>query len=114
MNASPDRAWGDFPLSPAFLPLVQQIARLSADQTGAHLNFSTGDALPAAANLPRDEVLTVKYPDGSTRDLPAGERSAQTRRARAEQSGFYQVSSPKAGALQMLAVNADRRESGSI
>jgi len=109
VNASPDRAWGDFPLSPAFLPLVQQIARLSAAQTGLHTNFTTGDALPATANLPRDEALTVKYPDGSAHDVPAGERSQLVERT--EQSGFYEVSSAKAGTLQMLAANADRRES---
>ncbi|MGB8353618.1 MAG: BatA and WFA domain-containing protein [Chthoniobacteraceae bacterium] len=109
VNASPDRAWGDFPLSPAFLPLVQQIARFSAAQTGMHANFTTGDALPASANLPRDEALTVKYPDGTTHDIPVGQRSQLVDRA--EQSGFYQISSPKSGALQMLAVNADRRES---
>jgi len=109
VNASPDRAWGDFPLSPAFLPLVQQIARFSSSQTGGHANFTTGDALPAVANLPRDEVLAVKYPDGSSRDVPVGERSQLI--PRAEQSGFYEVSSAKSGALQMFAVNADRRES---
>ncbi len=109
INASADRAWGDFPLSPAFLPLVQQIARLSAEQSGAKGGFMVGDPLPMAANIPRDEVLTVKYPDGSTHDLPAGDKSQLVERT--EQSGFYQVSSAKEGMLQIMAVNADRRES---
>ena len=109
VNASADRAWGDFPLSPAFLPLVQQIALLPAAQDGAAANFTVGDALPGALNLPREEPLTVKYPDGSAHDLPAGERSWVV--GRAEQSGFYEVSSAREGTLQLLAVNTDRRES---
>jgi hypothetical protein len=109
VNASADRAWGDFPLSPAFLPLVQQIVRLPVDETGGIANFTVGDALPAAVNLPRDEPLTLKYPDGSTHELPAGEKSQILERA--EQSGFYEVSAAREGALQLLAVNADRRES---
>lgn len=109
VNASADRSWGDFPLSPAFLPLVQQIARLSAEQTGGKAGFTVGDALPMAANIPRDEALVVRYPDGSTHDLPAGDKTQLVERA--EQSGFYEVSSAKEGTLEIMAVNADRRES---
>jgi len=109
VNASADRAWGDLPLSPAFLPLAQQIATLPPDQAGSSANFTVGDALPCASNLPRDEALAVKYPDGSTQELPAGERPWVVERA--EESGFYEVSAPKEGTLQMPAVNADRRES---
>ncbi|HWB60388.1 MAG TPA: BatA and WFA domain-containing protein [Chthoniobacteraceae bacterium] len=109
VNASADRSWGDFPLSPAFLPLVQQIARLSAEQTGGKAGFTVGDAIPMAANIPRDEALTIKYPDGSTHDLPAGDRTQLVERT--EQSGFYEISSAKQGTLEVVAVNADRRES---
>ena len=109
INASADRSWGDLPLSPAFLPLVQQIARFSAEQTGATAGFTVGDAIPMAANIPRDEALTVKYPDGSTHDLPAGDKTQLVERT--EQSGFYEISSAKQGLLQVVAVNADRRES---
>jgi hypothetical protein len=109
VNASADRAWGDLPLSPAFLPLMQQIAALPPDQAGSSANFTVGDSIPGATNLPRDEAVTVKYPDGSAHELPAGEKPWIVERA--EKSGFYEVSAPKEGMLQMPAVNADRRES---
>ena len=109
VNASADRAWGDLPLSPAFLPLVEQITLLPPDLAGSVANFTVGDALPGAINLPREEGLTVKYPDGSAHDVPAGEKSWIADRA--ELSGFYEVSSARDGTLQMVAVNADRRES---
>lgn len=109
VNASADRTWGDFPLSPAFLPLVQQIALLPADQSGVATNLTVDDALPGTPNLPRGESLTVKYPDGSAHSLPAGEKTWIVERA--EKTGFYEVNSPREGTLQMCAVNSDRRES---
>jgi hypothetical protein len=109
VNASADRAWGDFPLSPAFLPLIQQIARLSSEQTGLQSGFTTGDALPFVPGFPTDQALTVKYPDRSTHQLPAGYRAQLVDRA--EQSGFYEVSSATEGALRIVAVNTDRHES---
>lgn len=110
VNASADRAWGDFPLSPAFLPLVQQIARLSSEQSGGHTGFTVGDALPVfPPNLPRDQTLMVKYPDGSAHDLPPGEKADLVERT--EQSGFYNVTSAQDGVAQIFAVNTDRRES---
>ena len=109
VNASADRAWGDFPLSPAFLPLVQQIARLSSEQSGEHAVFTVGDALPFSASLPRDQVLTVKYPDNSIRQLPVGERAQLVDRA--ELSGFYEAGTALEGTLRVFAVNTDRHES---
>jgi hypothetical protein len=109
VNASADRAWGDFPLSPAFLPLVRQITRLSAEQAGAHTAYTVDDALPTPPNLPRDEPLTVMYPDGSRHELPAGGGAQIV--GRAEQCGFYEIRSQQEGLLQTFAVNAGRRES---
>jgi hypothetical protein len=109
VNASADRAWGDFPLSPAFLPLVQQIARWSSEQTGGNALFTVGDALPAPAGLPRDQALTVNYPDNSRHPLPAGDRAQLVDRA--EQSGYYEVSSAVDGIVRIFAVNTDRHES---
>ena len=109
LNASPDRAWGDFPLSSAFLPLMQQIVRMSAAQVGRQMSYFVGDPIPASQALPRDQPLTIKMPDGTTTGAPAGEKSVILDRA--EHVGFYEVLAGNEGALQSFAVNVDRRES---
>ena len=107
INASADRSWGDFPLSPAFLPLVKQIARWSAEVDRQFANYTVGDGLPAAPNLPRDEMLTVTLPNGVTQALGTGEWVME----RTEQAGIYTVTSPREGVVQQFAVNLDSRES---
>ena len=109
VNASADRAWGDFPLSPAFLPLVQQIARFSSEQSGGDSARTVGAQLLATANLPADQALALKLPDGTQSTLPAGDKSALTDHA--DTSGFYEAGTPQDPSLQVFAVNADRRES---
>ena len=109
VNASADRTWGDFPLSPAFLPLVQQIARLSAEQAGGNVGRVVGEPLPMPPNLPLDQPLTLRAPDGSDSVIPAGEKAVISDRAAA--SGFYKVNTPTEISAQIYAVNADRHES---
>ena len=109
VNASADRAWGDFPLSPAFLPLVQQIARFSSGHAGGDPARTVGASLPVTPNLPADQPLTLKLPDGTVTALPAGEKSVL--KDRAETSGFYEAGPPQEPGLQVFAVNVDRRES---
>ena len=109
VNASADRAWGDFPLSPAFLPLVQQIARFSSEQTRGDKPVTVGAPLPMTPNLPSDQPLTLKLPDGSESTLQAGEKSVL--KDHADRSGFYEAGTPQEPAMQVFAVNADRRES---
>jgi len=109
VNASADRSWGDFPLSPAFLPLVQQIARLSSEQPGDGASLAVGAALPMTPNLPTDQALMLKLPDGTESALPAGDKSLLLEHADA--SGFYEAGTPQDPAWQVFAVNADRRES---
>ena len=109
VNASADRAWGDFPLSPAFLPLVQQIARFSSEQSGGDSARSVGDPLPVTPNLPADQALALKLPDGTQSTLPAGAKSVLADHA--ETSGFYEAGPLQDPAQQVFAVNADRRES---
>lgn len=107
VNASPDRAWGDFPLTAAFLPLVQQIGRLSLARTGRESAHLVGEPVPAPLSLPRDQALSVKTPHGETVPVQAGGPLLE----RAEQAGFYEVSSTAEGVLHQFAVNVDPRES---
>lgn len=109
VNASADRAWGDFPLSPAFLPLVQQIARFSSEQSSGDAARTVGASLPMTPRLPVDQPITLKLPDGTESTLPAGEKSVL--KDSAESSGFYEAGTPHEPALQVFSVNADRRES---
>jgi hypothetical protein len=106
VNASPDRAWGDFPLTSAFLPLMQQIGRLSIARTGKEAVWHVGDQVPAMPSLPRDG-LTVKIPRGDVQPIAPGAPLLE----RAEQAGFYEVTSSTEGVVHQFAVNLDPRES---
>lgn len=106
VNASADRAWGDFPLTSAFLPLVQQIGRLSIARTGREAVWHVGDQVPAMPSLPR-EGLTVKVPHGDVQSIAPGAPLLE----RAEQAGFYEVTSSAEGVVHQFAVNVDPRES---
>ncbi len=107
VNASPDRAWGDFPLTPAFLPLVQQIGRLSMSRTGKDAVLSVGDPVPAPLSLPLDQALTLKTPKGESIPIQKGGMLIE----RAEQAGFYQVISATEGEVHQFVVNIDPKES---
>ncbi len=106
VNASPDRAWGDFPLTTAFLPLVQQIARLSVARTGRESNPVVGDSVPVPPTAPRDQALTLKTPKGDLVAVPAGAPLLE----RAETPGFYEVNAGAEGLVHEFAVNVDGRE----
>lgn len=97
LNASADRAWGDLPLSPAFVPLVQQLARARelAMQTATarwvgeawpELNLALGDAEWTAdgaspgASVSRSGVFDAVSKDGQIRWRCA----ANTRRAESD------------------------------
>jgi hypothetical protein len=109
INASPDRAWGDFPLSPAFLPLVQQIALQSTERGRAPAGYTVGEPIPAGPTLPRDQPLRIGLPDGSTQPLLLGDKT--TILDHAAQVGFYQVGTAADPALVTFEVNASGRES---
>ncbi|MCU0780160.1 MAG: VWA domain-containing protein [Akkermansiaceae bacterium] len=52
VNASADRAWGDLPLSPVFVPLMQQLARAGDLQRNTAATAWVGEAFPPLTNLP--------------------------------------------------------------
>lgn len=107
VNAAPDRAWGDFPLTPAFLPLVQQIGRLSISRTGKEASFSVGDPIPAPLSLARTEPLSLKLPNGETSPISGNGPLLE----RAELAGSYSVISPSDEEAYRFSVNPDPHES---
>ena len=109
VNASPDRAWGDFPLSPAFLPLVQQITLQSSERGRRARGFTVGEPVPASPVLPRDQPMTITAPDGSTQSVQLGEKALLLEHV--TQSGFYRVGTAADPALLTFDVNVDTRES---
>ena len=70
LNASPDRSWGDFPLTASFLPLMKQVARLSGARGVGDTSFLVGDPVPAAGSLTSSGPLTLTLPDGSKKPVP--------------------------------------------
>ena len=111
VNASADRTWGDLPLSPAFVPLVQQMARFSAAQGRKPVKRLVGDPVPFPPTLPRDKTITITLPNGSTRSrmLPTGADARTMLLDRAEQAGFHQAAAGEETVL--FAINIDRSES---
>ena len=109
VNASPDRAWGDFPLSPAFLPLAQQIALQSTERGRRPGAYTVGQAVPAGPLLPRDQGLTLGLPDGTSLPLLLGERGVVLERA--PLAGHYRVGPAGQPPLLEFDGNTPARES---
>ena len=109
VNASADRTWGDFPLSPAFVPLVQQIARFSAAQGGRSEPIMVGDPLPLPPTLPRDKTISLTLPDASHRSLPPHSGTRAILMDHTDLQGFYEAAAGDESVL--LPVNIDRAES---
>ena len=109
VNASPDRAWGDFPLSPAFLPLVQQIALQSTERGRQPGAYTVGQAVPASPLLPRDQGLALNGPGGAALPLALGDRGAVLERA--PLAGHYRLGPAGQPPLQEFDVNTPGRES---
>ncbi|MDD5350090.1 MAG: DUF4350 domain-containing protein, partial [Chthoniobacteraceae bacterium] len=112
VNASADRTWGDLPLSPAFVPLVQQIARFSATPGLAPFQLTVGDPIPLSPALPRGKPVRITEPGGSSRSrvFSAADGSRTLLMERASRAGFYQADADNGSAL-LYAVHADRAES---
>ncbi len=106
VNATADLAWGGFPVSPAFLPVVQEIGRLSSARSAGGKAFSVGDPVPVPGGLAREQALNVRLPSGETVVAPAGQPLLDE----APMAGFYEVTSPKDGVVARFAVNVDGSE----
>ncbi len=97
LNASVDRSWGDLPLSPVFVPLVQQLARARelAMQTAA--SCRVGEALPDLTKFAGDAAW------------PAAEDGGPAMRAL--HSGLLDAVSKDGKTVWRCAVNVRREES---
>lgn len=90
LNTSADRGWGDLPLSPAYVPLVQQLARSRELQQRAAANAWVGEGFPdlsafTAATWPGPRV--TRHGLHEARDAEGNVRwrcAANVRRAESE------------------------------
>ena len=108
INASADRSWGDFPLSPSFLPLMQQITRYSSEREGLQKPLIVGDFLPITPGF-RDATLSVRDPKGMIRNFSAD--AMQDPSFRTEAPGFYEIKNDQQKSSRVVAVNTDPKES---
>jgi len=97
LNASADRSWGDLPLSPAFVPLVQQIARAKELAMQTATACWVGEAWPDLTKFAGDAAWPAAA-DGS----PA---------PRALRSGLYDALAKDGKVRWRCAVNVRRAES---
>jgi hypothetical protein len=106
VNATADLAWGGFPVSPAFLPVVQEIGRLSSARLAGGKSFLVGDPVPVPAGLAKDQAFTVRLPSGETVVATAGQPLLEE----APVAGVYEATLPKEGVVARFAVNVDGAE----
>ncbi len=97
LNASADRTWGDLPLSPAFVALVQQMARAKELALQTATICWVGEALPDLSKF----SMSASWPKGEDGE-PA---------MRALRSGVFDAVAEDGKTLWRCAVNVRRAES---
>lgn len=95
LNASVDRSWGDLPLSPAFVALVQQMTRAKELAMQAETTCWVGEAWPDLRGIADDAAWPES--DNST--------------TRTSQSGVFTARDAKDAVVWSCAVNVRRDES---
>jgi hypothetical protein len=107
VNATADTSWGGFPISPAFVPVVQEISRLSSVRQSKSKPALVGDAVMVPPGLPKDQTYAVRLlPSGETSGAPAGQPLSLS----APRAGFYEVSHGDEGMVHLFSVNVDGLE----
>ncbi len=91
-------------LSSKFVPLLYSMLELSGDLKAQLAQYHVGDEVNLGS-LRSNGPLTIRKPDGSEVNLPAGE----TRFSQTDLPGIYAVTSPQPAAV--FAVNLDAAES---
>ena len=97
LNTSADRAWGDLPLSPAFVPLVQQMARAKELALQTATACWVGEAWPDLSNFAGDAAWPAA---GEGKPAPQALRS-----------GLFDAVSKEGKVRWRCAVNVRRAES---
>jgi len=97
LNASADRSWGDLPLSPAYVPLVQQLARTRELVMQTATSCWVGEAWPDLTRAFGDAAW--RHPDDGT---PA---------TRVTRSGLYPALAKDGHTVWCCAANVRRAES---
>ena len=98
LNASADRSWGDLPLSPAFVPLVQQMTRAKELAMQTTTSCWVGEAWPDLTKFAGDAAWPA-----------AGDGNMATR---ALHSGIFDALGKDGNPRWRCAVNVRRAESG--
>ena len=106
VNTSADLAWGGFPISPAFLPVVYEVGRLSVARAGKLKPVRIGEPVPLPVGLNRDSKVSLRLPSGDVLPVGAGGLLLEE----AERSGFYEVSTSEDGVIAEFSVNVDGAE----
>lgn len=108
ITSSFDNITSDFPLSPVFVPFVEHLSKYLEGGETRRANATVGTAVELRTSKDRSAAAEVVGPDGQ-RALSLQE-SASALNFTVDREGFYEVRAAS-GRHQLIAVNADRRES---
>jgi hypothetical protein len=103
-----DNVSNDFPLRPSFVAFVEQAAQYLSGSEGRQQPVFVDAFVDLRAEEGRGEAVEVIGPDGK-RELSLGE-AASARTFQPQREGFYEIRRGQ-GRQELVAVNADRRES---
>ena len=103
-----DNISNDFPLHPSFVPFVEETASYLGGLNDGGANYTVGAYLELRAA--REQGTTVEVLDPAGKRALSLEESARAQTIALTSEGFYDVRRPS-GRHELVAVNADRRES---
>jgi hypothetical protein len=108
LASSFDNVTSDLPLNPVFVPFVEHVSKYLEGGETRRANATVGAAVELRSSKDRSAAAEVVGPDGQ-RALSLQE-SASALNFTVDREGFYEVRTAS-GRQQLIAVNADRRES---
>jgi len=103
-----DNISNDFPLHPSFVPFVAETANYLGGLDDGNASFTVGAFLELRAAKEQGTTVEVLNPSG--RRALSLEEAARAQTIALSDEGFYDVRRPS-GRHELVAVNADRRES---